>query len=109
MDNSPFGKLCRYRFGEIFEQEITFLFCVFEFVDDILVFFGVFILEAEVLELTFDSVETESVCNRRIDIDCLPAILYCLFLGCEPRGSHIVQSVGDLNKHHTDVVVHSQQ
>ena len=70
---------------------------------------GVFVLETQVLEFRLDRVQTQTVGQRCVDIERLTGNLI-LFVGwLRLQGTHIMQTVGNLDEDHTDIVAHRQQ
>ena len=69
----------------------------------------VFVFETQVLQLCLDGEQTQTVCQRRIDILCLSGYLVLFVLGLRAQRAHVVQSVGNLDKHNADVVADRQQ
>ena len=107
--DSPFGQFCSDRLREVLEQNVTFLLRVLELVDDFLVFFWMFILETEVLQLAFDSVKSQSVSDGSIDIQRLSRNFVLLVLWLRPKCPHIVETVCNLDDDNTNVVVHGDE
>ena len=67
------------------------------------------ILEAEILELHLDLVQTEPVGEGSIDVERLTGNLI-LLVGCHVlKGAHIVQAVGYLDEDDTDILRHGEE
>jgi len=70
---------------------------------------GVFVGEAEVLQLCLDAVKTQSVGQRRVQVHGFTRNLV-LFAGQhDTQGAHVVETVGHLDEHHPDVFRHGKQ
>ena len=67
------------------------------------------IAQSNILQLPFDLLHTEPVSKRRIHIHSLPALADLLGRRLILHGTHIVQTVGDLDQHHPDVLGHSHK
>ena len=73
------------------------------------VLLGVLILEAEVLELHLYLVQSESVGDRGIDVECLACYLVLLVWCHVLQGAHVVQAVGDFDEYDSYVLRHGEQ
>ena len=69
---------------------------------------GVQVLEAEVLELHFQTVDAKSVRDRRVDIDGLARDAFLLRSRHRAQGLHVVQAIGELHEDHANVLDHRQ-
>jgi hypothetical protein len=63
-------------------------------------------LEREVLELPLDRVDTESVCERRVHLECLARLLELLLLAEILDRAHVVEPVGQLDEDDAPVLRH---
>ncbi len=75
----------------------------------ILVYIGMFVLETKVLELGFDSEQAQTMCQRCIYVEGFAGNLVPLIRGHGSEGAHVVQTVGHLYQHHTDVLAHGEE
>ena len=83
--------------------------CVGELVLDVVVFVGMLILERKVLQFGLYLVQSESVCQWRIDVHGLAGYLVLLVGWLRSECAHVVQTVAYLNKYDADVVAHGEQ
>ena len=91
------------------ENSITFCLSISQFVYNCLVFFLVLVTETEVLQFALYLVESESVCQRSIDIECLTCNLIPFVGSLSTEGTHVMEAVGYLDKYDTDVITHREQ
>src|SRR6185295_12088202 len=63
-------------------------------------------LEREVLELPLDRVNTETMCERRVDLERLPRLLQLLLLAQVLDRPHVVEAVGELDEDDVGVLRH---
>ena len=76
---------------------------------DIVVVIGAEVAQRNILQLPFDTLHTKTVGQGGVDIHGLPAFLDLLGRGLVLHGAHIVEPVGDLDEHHTDVLGHGHE
>ena len=67
------------------------------------------ILEAEVFEFGLDVEQAEAIGQRGIDVERFAGNFILLVGGHGAEGAHVVESVGNLDEHHTDILAHGQQ
>ena len=67
------------------------------------------VLHAEILQLALHGAHAEAMCERRIDIQRLAGLAYLLFLAAILEGTHIVQSVVELDYDHPDIVCDGEE
>ena len=75
----------------------------------LLVGLGVFVFEAEVLQLALDAVQSQSVGKRSIDVERLSGNLVLLVGKHRTEGAHVVQPVGHFDEDDADVLAHGEQ
>ncbi len=80
------------------------LFCEFNFFRYFIVYFGVPVLQAEILQFGFNPVETQSMGQRGIKVDGLTGNFNLFFTRKGAQGAHIVQPVCQLNKNHPNII-----
>ncbi len=73
---------------------------------DLVVFARMQRLEGEVLEFPLDPMDTEAVCDRRVDIERLTRLVDLLLLRHRLDRAHVVQPVGELDQDDPDVRGH---
>ena len=73
---------------------------------DLRVLAGMQRLEREVLELPLESVDTEPVGERRVDLERLASLLRLLLLRLVLDRPHVVQAVGELDEDDAYVLRH---
>ena len=73
------------------------------------IFLGMFIAEAQVLQLLLHLVEPQSVGKGRIDVERFAGYLVLLAGELAPQGAHVVQAVRNLDEDDTDVVAHGEK
>ena len=99
----------RYRGAELADvllacgRGLVYLAC------DLLVLLRKAVLHAEILQFGLDGIESETVCQRREEVDCLAGDLDLLVLGHGAQRTHVVQTVGDLDKYDAHVVREREQ
>lgn len=76
---------------------------------DALIFPGVLIFEAQILQLGLYGEETEAVGEGGVDIEGLAGNLILLVGGHRAEGAHVVEAVGHLDEHHSDVLAHGEE
>ena len=98
-----------YGSGEVCKERIALSLCVGELVLDVVVLVGMLILERKVLQFGLYLVQSESVCQRSIDVHCLACNLVLLVGWLRSECAHVVQTVAYLNKYDAYVVAHGEQ
>ena len=68
-----------------------------------------FIFEAQVFQLCFDREKTQTMCQRSVEVKRFSRNLELFGGKHRTQGSHIMQTVGNLNQDHTDIVTHGEQ
>ena len=68
-----------------------------------------FVLETEVLEFCLYLVQSQSVCQRSVDIQCFASNLILLVGRLRLQCAHVVQTVAYLDKDDADIFAHRQQ
>ena len=91
------------------EEFVAALLAGGNLVFDALVFGGMVVLEAQVLQFGLDGIQTQAVCQRSVDVKRLAGNLVLLVGGHRREGAHVVQAVGHLDEHHADVLAHGEQ
>ena len=76
---------------------------------DAVVVVGMFELEAEVLKLRLDFVQSETMSQRRVKVLCLACNLILFVSGLRVKRTHVVQAVGNLDEDDAYVFAHRQQ
>ena len=66
------------------------------------------VFEPEVLEFDLESIDAETVRNRRVDIERLAGNTLALAPGHRLEGLHVVQAVGELHEYDPDVLDHRE-
>ena len=64
------------------------------------------VAKREVLKLTLDVIQTEAVCQRSVEVVCLTCDFHLLIRTHTAQRTHIVQSVGQLDKQSVDIKAH---
>ena len=67
---------------------------------------GIQITKRQVLELRFEPINTESMCDRRVNFHRLARDLLLAFGGEMVERAHVMQAVGELDQHDANVVRH---
>ena len=80
-----------------------------QFLLDLSVFLGLPVAQAQILELTLDRVQAQPVRKRRVHEVGLPRNLELLLPLHAIEGPHVVQTVGNLNEDHADVIAERKQ
>ena len=94
---------------EILEEALAVFPRLGQLFDDLLVFFRMFIPEAQVFEFFLDFVKPEPVGQRGVNIERFARNLI-LFVGrLRTEGAHVVQAVGNLDEDDADVIAHGEQ
>ena len=70
---------------------------------------GVFVAERQVFELFLDFVESESVGKGGVDIHSLAGYLVLLAGQLAAEGTHVVETVADLDEYDSYVVAHGEE
>ena len=76
---------------------------------DLLVALGVEILEGQILQLPLGALHAETVRDGGVDLHGLQRLGFLLLRRLVGHGTHVVESVGDLDEHHTDVLRHRKE
>ena len=98
-----------YGSGELCEERIALRLRVGELVLDVIVLVRVLILERKVLQFGLYLVQSETVCQRSIDVHGLAGNLILLVGRLRSESAHIVQTVAYFNKYDAYVVAHGEQ
>ena len=75
----------------------------------LIVFLGSQIFEGGVLQFPFDLLHTKPVGQGRVDVHGLLTLGNLLFGGLVLHGADVVEPVGNLDKHHPDVLAHGHE
>ena len=68
-----------------------------------------FVFEAKVFQFCFDTVQSQTVGKRCIDVECFSGNFVLFARKHGAQCTHVVQAVGYLDKNHPDVIVHGKQ
>ena len=74
-----------------------------------IVVIGMLIFERKIFEFCFDAIQAQSVCQRREDVERLPHNFILSGGQHGGEGAHIVETVGNLDQNHADIVAHGEQ
>ena len=67
------------------------------------------ITEGQILQLPFNGIDTETMCQRRINFQCFPGNRLLLMHRHILHRAHIMQTVGQLNQYNADIACHRQK
>ena len=67
------------------------------------------ITEGQILQLPFNGVDTKTMCERRINLQCFPGNRLLLMHRHILHRAHIMQTVGQLNQYDADIARHRQK
>ena len=67
------------------------------------------ITEGQVLQLPFNGIDTKTMCQRRINLQCFPGNRLLLMHRHILHRAHIMQTVGQLNQYNADIACHRQK
>ena len=67
------------------------------------------ITEGQILQLPFNGIDTETMCERRINFQCFPGNRLLLMHRHILHRAHIMQTVGQLNQYDADIACHRQK
>ena len=93
----------------IFNEILSFLSLQGNLLIEHLVHIRLKILKGEIVKLDLNLADTEALGKRRVNIHGLAGFLYLLLGRLVLHGSHIVKSVGKLNKYNPDVLRHGKE
>ena len=96
-------------FLKLVERLMTGYTCLFQFPLNKGIFLWMFKLETEVLELRLNLIKSQSVGYGGIEVECLTSNLILLVGRLRVEGAHIVQTVGNLDENHADVLAHGEK
>ena len=94
------------RLDKLLEQFLTIGGSVFQFAGNFFVFLRMFVLETEVFQLRFDTVQAQTMRQRRVEIKRFAGNLVTFLRRLSVQGTHIVQTVGHLDENHADIFCH---
>ena len=77
--------------------------------DELVVRVRIGVAEAKVLKLPLDLIDTETVCKRRVDIAGLHGDLLLALGVLVLHGTHVVETVRELNEDNADVLGHREE
>ena len=80
----------------------------FQFVVNLLPGLWMLVFETQILQLCLNREQTQTVGQRSVYILRLTGNLVLLVLALRTQGPHVVQPVGNLNEHYTDIIADSQ-
>ena len=75
----------------------------------ILIYLRLQILKSQIIKLCLDFGDTQTVCQRRIDLDRFPGLFLLLLRLHILKGPHIVETVCQLNENNPDVLSHCKE
>ena len=67
------------------------------------------ITEGQILQLPFNGIDTETMCQRRINFQCFPGNRLLLMHRHILHRAHIMQTVSQLNQYNADIARHRQK
>ena len=67
------------------------------------------VAEAQVLQFFFYLVQSQSVGQRGVDVQCFSGNLVLLVGQLTSQCAHVMQTVRNLDQYHPDVIAHGQQ
>ena len=99
----------RYFFLYLCDEEIAFILLYFENMLDLGIGIRIKVMERKILKLVLDGLDTESVCDRSVDIHCFKSGFS--LLGARPAGkcTHVVETVTELDEHYSYVARHGKK
>ena len=96
-------------FDQALDDAFLALTHLLDFFFDLMIRLRLQIAEREIVELNLDTADTESVCERRINLQGFLR-LFSLFLRLHVlQGAHVVKAVRELNQNDTDVLGHGEE
>ncbi len=90
-------------------EALVLIFVLLEVGRYLIVFLGSQIFEGGILQFPLDLLHTQPVGQGRVNIHGLPALEDLFGRGLILHGPHIVEPVGNLDKHHPDVLAHGHE
>ena len=88
---------------------MTLSLCALQFLLDTIVLLRMLIMKGKILQFRLNLIQSQAVSQRRIDIECLAGNLILLVGRLRCQGTHVVQTVANLDEDDTDVLAHGQQ
>ena len=88
---------------------ITLCLALFYQLCNLIIFFLVQILKAQILQLVLDITDTKTVCNRGIDLQCFRGYFLLLFRTHILQCAHIVEAVCQLDQYNSNILCHSNK
>ena len=73
---------------------------------DLLEHLGIQSGECEILKLPLDRIHTESMCQGRVDLQCLSRLLVLLLFRHVADRAHVVQTIAELDDQHANIPRH---
>ena len=96
-------------FYDILHEGISFFFLLRNFHCQIRKSLGIQIMETEVFHFGTDFGNTQTMCQRRIDIQCFLGFFPLFFRFHMVQGTHIVQPVRQFDQNYTDILCHGKE
>ena len=97
------------RGGKLCKEIVALGFCICKFMLYVGIFLRMVVFETEILQLRLDLIQSQAVSQWSIDIERFSGnlVLFICRLGSE--GTHVVQTVADLDEDDTDIIAHGEQ
>ena len=93
----------------VVDKGLALLAFLLDALDEVIVFFGLEVAQAEVFELPFDVRNAEAVRERRVDLDGLFRDALLLLARHVFERAHVVQAVRELDHDDADVLCHREE
>ena len=104
-----FFELFAYLHDGVIDEGLALLTLLLDALDEVIVFLGLEITQAEVFEFPFDVRDAEAVCERRVDFDGLFRDALLLLARHVFERPHVVQAVRELDHDDADVLCHREE
>ena len=96
-------------FDNVRNECFTFNTFLFNLCSQIKIGFGIQILKAQILHFRFDLGNTQTMCQRRIDIHGFLCFFPLFFRRHIVQCPHVMQTVGQFDQNNTDILCHCQK